>query len=259
MAIKMKGILAVPGEYTYGETVEVQTAEELKAAADRNPIIPLTFGHTYDGLRPPPEQQIGTVSQKWSEKEQKVLGHFWLYEEMIPERIKDKIANGQQLAISTGYMLDSVDEDGTQRGIDYTHCAILSDDEDPRCPLDTCGIQYRINTQDADRMYRYQQASELTPPEQDTVEKKKEEEAPLEPASEPDEAPETEEEAPKTDTPAAQKTEETDEQAQDPEVQPEPENAIPAEIAEVKDKPYDVIDDKIVWVPDIFKQKEEKE
>ncbi len=35
--IKMKGVLAVPGEHTKGEDTYIKTAEELKEAAFRQP------------------------------------------------------------------------------------------------------------------------------------------------------------------------------------------------------------------------------
>jgi hypothetical protein len=45
MALKRKGILARPGKYKYGDKEEIKTAEELKRAAERQPIIALTLGH----------------------------------------------------------------------------------------------------------------------------------------------------------------------------------------------------------------------
>ena len=249
MAIKMKGTLAVPGAYSYGEHTEVQTAEELKDAAQRNPIIPLTFGHTTDGLTPPASMQIGTVSQKWSEEQQKVIGDFWFYVEKLPEVIAQKIAAGQQIPISTGYMLDSVDADGVQHGIQYTHCAVLAD-EDPRCPLGVCGIEYRLNSE---RLYRYNQQTEITPPEpEDTPED------PVEATEEPAPDVEAVPEAPKSDPPAEETPEESVEQEPPAQVQVEPETPIPVEVASVAPKPYDEVDGKIVWVPDIFRVKKEE-
>ncbi len=248
--IKMKGVVAVPGAYKYGDVVEVKTAAELKDAAQRNPIIPLTFGHTVDGLPPTASMQIGTLSQKWSEEQQKVLGDFWFYEEKIPESLRKKIDNGEHLPISAGLLLESVDEDGTQRGISYTHMAIL-EGEDPKCPLGTCGVNVRVES-NTNRLVRLEQTAELTiPPE---AEKKEIEATPIE--AEPVTTEKAEIEQPKPEVPVEQKPKEADE-APEEEVPLEPEIIIPP-AAPVVQKPFEVVDGKYVFVPDVFKQKQEK-
>ena len=166
MAIKRKGIIARPGEYTYKDKgTEVKTAEELKAAVTRQPIIPLTFGHPADGI-PRARDFIGTVSQKWNEEKQYVEGDFWFYDETPPE-ILDKIVNGWPTKISTGFTVDSV-EDATQKGIFYTHVAILKDGDDPKCPLGQCGVNVRMESNNPTD-YRHEQASNPDAKKDDTT------------------------------------------------------------------------------------------
>ena len=248
--IKMSGTLAVPGEFTYGDVTEIKTAEELKDAAFRHPIVTVTYGHTMDGLMPPANMQIGTISQKWSEEEQKVLGEMWLHEEKIPEKLRQKIDNGEAIPISAGIMLDSIDDGGIQRGITYTHIAII-DGEDPKCPLGVCGMNVRL---ESDRLVRLEKTTEIPPPEPKA---EKEEEAPPESEPTPDEVVEEEPEQPKPEEPAEQKPEETDEQEPEEEVKLVPEVIIPAEIVTVR-KEFEIIDGKYVFVPQAFKQKQEK-
>ena len=261
--IKMSGTIAVPGEFTYGDVTEIKTAEELKDAAFRHPIVTVSYGHTMDGLMPPANMQIGTISQKWSEEEQKVLGEMWLHEEKIPEKLRQKIDDGKNIPISAGIMLESVDEEGTQRGITYTHIAVV-DGEDPKCPLGVCGMNVRL---ESDRLVRLEQSTEIDPPEPKA---EKETEAPPVEADS-DEYVEAlkkqpasvigdpvEPEQPKPEEPAEQKPEETDEQAPEEEVKLEPEVLIPAEIVTVR-KEFEIIDGKYVFVPQAFKQKQEKE
>jgi hypothetical protein len=242
--IKRKGVLAVPGEYTKGDEKYNKSAEELKEAVLRFPIIPLTYGHLIEGT-PTPEEQIGTVSQRWCEKTQKVLGEFWFHEEKIPEVLRKKLDNGERIPISAGY--DAyVDEDKNQSGLSYTHIAVL-DGESPVCPIEKCGI--------FERLPFTEQLDDLTPPEP-KAEKEPEVAPPVE------EEPVTTEETPiaeepKPDPPVEQKPEEPDEQATKEEVRLEPEVVIPIESSVVQ-KVFDVIDGNYVFVPDIFKQKQEK-
>jgi hypothetical protein len=257
--IKMKGVLAVPGEYTYGDMVEVKTAEELKDAAQRFPIVPLSYGHTIDGFQPPASMQIGTVSQKWSEEQQKVLGEFWLHEERIPENLRKKIDNGEPIPISAGVILDDVDENGIQRGISYTHVAVL-DGEDPKCPLGTCGMNVRM---ESNRKVRLEQSTEIPPPEPKAAEKETEvAPEPIKPnlidGGYTSEEVDLEAEEPKPETPVEQKPEEPSEQATPKEeVRLEPEVMIPIE-APVVQKPFEVIDGLYQFVPEVFKTQQEK-
>lgn len=243
--IKMKGTFAVPGEYEYPEGKEKKTFEELKAAAQRYPIIPVTYGHTVDGLAPTEEMQIGTVSQKVNEKEQRIDGELWLFPEKVPSVLREKIDNGEKIPISAGLLLDAVDDEGMQKGIQYTHLAIL-DGEDPKCPLEKCGFGVRL---ESDRLMRLEQTQE--------IKTEKEPEVAPEPEPTPDEVVEPEPEETEPESPAVQKTEEPSEQAQEEEVRLEPEVVIPTELppSEVQ-KPFEMIDGNYVFVPEIFKQKE---
>lgn len=157
MAVKRKGILAVPGTYNFGDRHEVKTAEELKLAAERQPIIPLTLGHPTDGIVRASDF-IGTVSQKWNEKKRRVDADFWFYDE-IPDDVRNKIINEWPTPISAGYHIESLD-DGVQKGIFYTHIAVLKDSDDPKCPLGTCGVNVRMESNLTDTSYRYEQATD---------------------------------------------------------------------------------------------------
>ena len=242
--IKMRGTLAVPGEHTKGENTYIKTAEELKEAVFRQPILKLTYGHV-DG-DPSPEQQIGTVSQKWCEKTQKVLGEFWFHEEKIPEVLRQKLDNGKRIPISADYNAD-VDEEGNQSGFNYTHVAVL-DGEDPVCPIEKCGV--------FERQHFFEQLDDLEPSEP-KAEKEPEVAPPVE--VEPvttEETPTAEE--PKPEPPVEQKPKEPDEQAPSKEeVRLEPEVVIPIESSVVQ-KAFDVIDGNYVFVPEVFKQQEKK-
>lgn len=196
MAIKRKGVVAVPGEFKYGEVTEIKTAEELKLAAERQPIIMLTRGHPIDGI-PSAKDVIGTVSQKWDEKTQRVLGEFWFHDDKIPENIRKKLEAYEPIAISGGILIDDV-KDGVQEGIIYTHMAVL-DGEDPKCPLGTCGINIRTES-NPNQKVRFEQKTELVNPKEPEV-------APAV-KSEPDVVEEkTEIEIPKTEVSAVHKPE----------------------------------------------------
>ena len=241
MIIKMRGTIAVPGEHTKDGETYTKIAEELKEAAFRQPILKLTYGHVEGD--PSPEQQIGTVSQKWCEKTQKVLGEFWFNDKNIPEVLRQKLDNGENIPISADYEAD-VDEEGNQSGFNYTHVAVL-DGESPVCPIEKCGVFARKAFME--------QLDDLTPPEP-KAEKEPEVAPPVE--VEPvttEETPIAEE--PKPETPVEQKPEEPSEQAPE-EVRVEPEVVIPIESAVVQKGPGEFIDGNYVFVPEIFKQKE---
>ena len=249
MAIKRKGILAVPGEYKYGDIIEVKTAEELKLAAERQPMLSLTMGH--------PTQMassidvIGTVSQKWDEKNQRVNGEFWFHDDKISDELKQKLVNNVPVSISAGVGMEDVVE-GVQTGMYYDHIAILGD-EDPICPLGECGVNIRMESKTFNH-YRYEQKTELDVPKQ-------EEEVLPEaiPETISDEVVEEEIVPEKTEieTPAVHKPEEEvePEPVEKAEVKLVPETIIPTD--SIVHKQYDVINGKIVFVPQIF-QKEKK-
>ena len=170
MAIKRKGVLAVPGEYKFGDKTEIKTAYELKMAAQRQPMLYLTFGHPPDARKLELSDYIGRVHQKWNEEAKRVDATFEFFHEHIPDEVRVKIENKEPLALSTAYTLDSLAEN-MQKGILYDHVAILKDGEDPKCPLDQCGVNVRM---ERDSQIRYEQASELPDPEAESVEQKEE-------------------------------------------------------------------------------------
>lgn len=167
--IKKRGILARPGEYKFGDTVEIKTAEELRLAVQRQPILMLTHGHPTGGI-PMVSDYIGTVAQKWNEEKQRVDGDFWFYDEHIPTHIRERIVNNEPVQISAGYTVDDVEE-GIQKGILYSHIAILRDEEDPTCPLDKCGVNVRMET---NSKLRYEQEQDIDEPEEVASEEKPE-------------------------------------------------------------------------------------
>jgi hypothetical protein len=160
MALKRKGILARPGKYKYGDKEEIKTAEELKRAAERQPIIALTLGHPAGGI-PKASDFIGTVNQKWNEQKQRVDAEFWFYDE-IPDEVRSRIVNEWPTPISAGFTVESVEKD-VQKGIFYTHIAVLKDSDDPKCPLGQCGINVRMES-NLTEDYRYEQATDPIDP-----------------------------------------------------------------------------------------------
>jgi hypothetical protein len=231
--IKRKGVLARPGEYTKNGETYRKTEEELRDAAQRFPIIPLTYGHIEDGKIPTPEQQIGTVKQTWKQYDgaNHIEGEFWFFEEKIPEALRTKFDNGEPIPISAGY--DASIEDGILKGISYTHVAVLGDDKEPVCPTSGGHLVRSL----------LEQLDDLEAPEPKA---EKEEEAPLEEQETPvkitkiqtvgetplgvdgvidEEILEPEE--PKTEEPVVQKPKEPVEEEPEEEIRLEPETVIP--------------------------------
>ena len=159
MVLRRKGLVAKPGTYKYGDNEEIKDAEELKQAAMRQPIVMLTLGHPVDGM-PSAKDVIGTLKQNWNDEHQRVDGEFWFNDD-VPDSIKDKIENYEPIPISPGFMIDDIEE-GVQRGIVYTHVAVL-EDEDPRCPLGECGVNLRMDSKE-EMLFRYDQKTELENP-----------------------------------------------------------------------------------------------
>lgn len=162
MAFKRKGVIAVPGAYKYNDKEEFKTAEELERIANLQGEIMLTLGHPDGGL-PSQKDYIGKVFPKWDSENQKLLGDFWFYDEYLdklPPAVRDRVVNNQGVSISTGFKLDGV-EDGAQKGALYSHVVILVD-EDPLCPLDSCGINVRQESSD---LTRYEEKSEIKEPQ----------------------------------------------------------------------------------------------
>lgn len=171
MALKRKGVLAKPGEYTYGDVTETKTAKELQAAVERQPIIMLTQGHPTSGF-PSASDFIGTVSQSWDDETNSVLGDFWFYEESVPMSVRRKLEHHEPVPISAGFAIDDV-VDGEQKGIIYTHIAVL-EEEEPVCPLDQCGVNVRQETSSMPDM-RYEEKQDITDPEAEAETEKSEE------------------------------------------------------------------------------------
>lgn len=250
MAIKMRGVLAVPGTYEKDGKTYIKTAEELRKSAERFPILPLTFGHTQNSEPPTEAQQIGTVSQKWSEEQQRVISEFWFHEEKMPDVLRSHIQNGEKIPISAWYLADSVDEDGTLHGMSYSHVAVL-EGEDPVCPIEQCGafvvaesngrLRFVEHTADLDTAPKPTKEPEAAPAPTPDVEK-------------------VEDETPKTEQPAEGKPEVSFEQTPKEEVVLEPAIIIPAEVPRQmgKNPLFDVIDGKYVFVPQTFRQQQEK-
>ena len=253
--IKMKGVLAVPGEYEKDGKKYIKTAEELKKAAERFPILPLTYGHTEDSLPPTEAQQIGTVSQKWSKDKNAVVSDFWFFEEKMPAALRKKYDSGEKIPISAWYLADTIDEDGTLHGMSYSHVAAL-EGEDPICPIEQCGAFVVAESKGRLRFIEHTTDLEAEP----TKEAEKQAEAPVETTDETiivdNDVPLVEPEQPKTEPPVEQKPKEADE-VPEVEVPLEPEVIIPPAVP-VAQKPFSMVDGNYVFVPDIFKQKQEK-
>lgn len=263
MAIKMRGVVAAPGEYKYGDTIEVKTEEELRKDAEKRPFVPLTYGHVqpvYDedsgtwGIDP--DLIIGSVYRKWSKKDKRVNAKVNFHEEKTPAALKQKIDNGEKIPISAGIFLDSVDEDHIQRGIETTHIAVL-EGENPTCPLEVCGFDIREESNG--RIRRLEQQTELEAPHAE-----EQAEAPVEPeqAVTPDEDPATADpEQPKPEeVPDAEISPKVSDEEPKVEEEPplEPEIVIPVSAPAVQ-KNFEVIDGNYVFTPDIFKQKTTQE
>jgi len=215
MAIKRKGVVAVPGEYKYGDLVEIKIAEELKDAAERYPMVPLTMGHP-SFILPKASESIGVLKQKWNAVKQRVDGEFWFHEDKISEDLMRRLKT-EAIPISAGILLDDVDADGTQHGMVWGHMAVL-DGENPVCPLSTCGINIRMESM-PDKLIRYEQATNLEVPEEPKV-------APEE-VKVPDVVVEPEAEIPKTEEPAVVNIEEEVVEPIEEEVKLVPEVIIP--------------------------------
>lgn len=161
------GIFAVPGEYTYGETVEVKTAAEIKASVERQPQIMLTLGHpkiTDENPLGEPrlEDFIGVANLEWNPAKQRAdVSKASFYDEhwyKIPESLQRNIVNNGPISTSAG-ISDLQIVNGEQEGILYSHLAVLRDDQEGICPLGKCGLIRRESKNMSER--RYEQRREL--------------------------------------------------------------------------------------------------
>lgn len=122
----------------------------------------MTLGHPKGGI-PRASDFIGTVNQKWNDAKQRVDAEFWFYDE-VPDEVRDKIVNGWPTPISAGFTVDTI-EDSAQKGMFYTHVAVLRDSDDPKCPLGQCGINVRMESNSMTDQYRYEQATDPSDPD----------------------------------------------------------------------------------------------
>ena len=253
---KRRGIVAVPGEYKYGDLVEVKTAEELREAAFRQPIIMLTTGHPVDGM-PSAKDVIGTVRQNWNEDKQRVDGEFWFNDDRLPDHIREKVVNLQPLSISPGFMIDGIGENGEQEGMVYTHLAVL-DDEDPRCPLGECGVNIRMDSKEGHILVRFDQKSDLEPPEEPAKEEATETvEAEPEPTKTEEAEPEISDSDEDEAIPSSEPVLENQEVAE--EEQPrEPEVVIPPSVTATDSGEFKEVDGWITYTPKVYRDKEDE-
>jgi hypothetical protein len=163
MAIKVEGVLARPGEYTFQGTKERKTVEELKVIARDQGLIDISLGHPENRMIEK-KHFLGSVKPFWSEEKNALLGSFWFKDEhlhKIPEELRRKIKTGQPVGISMGYMFEK--EDGILKDMHLNHVALLQPDEKGICPLTECGVNVRMESEDT--QFRYEQASEIPDPE----------------------------------------------------------------------------------------------
>lgn len=175
MLAKRRGIVAVPGSYKYGDATEIKTALELQEVAKRQPSIILTLGHP-STVFPKSTDYIGKVFLRWDSKRSALAGEFSFFDERVPPVLAEKLSAGEVVGVSAGFLVDEVMEDGTQNGIVLTHVALI-EGEDPRCPIDTCGVNVRMDA-DLPTNYRYEQSSEL--PSEGSAEEKPKQKVPEE-------------------------------------------------------------------------------
>jgi hypothetical protein len=148
--IKRNGTLARPGEYLLRGKKEIRTQEELEKAIKKHEDgIMLTYGHATDGSPIPGATQfVGKAFPYWDSEKKVVLANYSFFEEYwenIPENIRNKIVNDDAVPISIGYRVDDVETDGTQRGILFTHVALVPDGEEPIA--DNVGVNIRMESE----------------------------------------------------------------------------------------------------------------
>ena len=140
MAVKRRGTVARPGVHKNAITGkdEVITWEELKRAVQFQNRIPLVLSHPLTGYINP-DDRIGTVTQSVNEKEKKIDGEFWFFDEpecwdKIPPELKKKIIGGSEIPLSAGYKVGAIVE-GRQTSRQYDHIAL-----DVTNPMQDVGI-----------------------------------------------------------------------------------------------------------------------
>lgn len=158
---KRRGVVAVPGRFMYGDAEEIKTPKELQEVAKRQPSVWLTVGHP-ETVFPKTTDYVGKVFLRWDSDKLALAGEFSFYEDKLPPEMLNKLKSGETVGVSPGMLVDEILEDGTQKGMNWTHVAIL-DREDPRCPLGTCGVNVRMDTDlpEKPKNYRWDKTSEL--------------------------------------------------------------------------------------------------
>lgn len=122
MKDKKQGILAKPGTHR-GELV---TVESLKRALMYHDSIPLIVGPHPPGGYAYPDTYIGKVHPKWNEEKQRVDATFWFFDEgwhLVPEKVKRKLANNEEIPLSVGYET-TTDDNKTQKWRKWDHIAL---------------------------------------------------------------------------------------------------------------------------------------
>lgn len=141
MAIKRRGIVARPGVHknVYTGKDEVITWEELKRAVQFQNRIPLVIKHPSKG-HIDPDDRVGTVTQTVNEREKRIEGEFWFFDEpecwdQIPQELKRRIVSGTEIPLSAGYTVGKI-VNGQQTSRQYDHIAL-----DVTNPMQDIGIQ----------------------------------------------------------------------------------------------------------------------
>jgi len=135
-SVKRDGVLVRPGKFRIQGKDEIRTIEELEEAIKKHTDgIMLTYGHAADGSPIPGATQfVGKAFPYWDSEKKAVLANYSFFDEYwdnIPEHVRSKITNKEKVPISIGYRIDDIDKDGTQKGIVFTHVAIVPEGEEP--------------------------------------------------------------------------------------------------------------------------------
>ena len=175
MAIKRRYVIANSDPYTDGT---VRPPEELQAAVRRVRTVPLTIGHPpQDAKGIPEEYLLGKAEYQYDADNALKLGNLSFYTEYwdrLPKELQDNVVNHTNLPISPGYEFEWGEEPNVITKMVDTHLAVLVD-EKPLCPLNTCGVNVRMESNSG---YRYEQRTEAENPDKEP----KKEIAPFDPS-----------------------------------------------------------------------------
>ena len=167
MAIKRRYVIANSDPYTDGT---VRPPEELQAAVRRVRTVPLTIGHPpQDAKGIPEEYLIGKAEYQYDADNALKLGNLSFYNEYwdrLPKELQDNVVNHTNLPISPGYEFEWGEEPNIITKMVDTHLAVLVD-EKPLCPLNTCGVNVRMESNSG---YRYEQRTEAENPDKEPTE-----------------------------------------------------------------------------------------